>query len=89
MFKRLLSRFRRIPQDHSIAAPLETLENRLLLAAAPVPGPRVLSVFADNRGQVVLTVDKSLAPQNHHAKRRTGHHQRRERNGSRPGHGCL
>src|SRR5687768_4915004 len=35
---------------------IETLEERTLMAA----GPRVVDVFADNRGQVVLTVDAKL-----------------------------
>ncbi|MGE5612175.1 MAG: peptidylprolyl isomerase [Bacillota bacterium] len=38
--------------------PLEMLEDRLLMAA----GPRVLDLAADNRGQVVVTMDRALNP---------------------------
>jgi hypothetical protein len=41
-----------------VARGLEPLEERLLMAA----GPRILGVEADNRGQVVLKVDRALNP---------------------------
>ena len=42
------------------APTLETLENRLMLAA--VPAPHVQSIVADNRGQVTVRFDRPVVP---------------------------
>lgn len=42
------------------APTLETLENRLMLAA--VPAPHVQSIVADNRGQVTIRFDRAVVP---------------------------
>ncbi len=46
------------PVSSAVASNIEPLEHRLLLAA----GPRITDVFADNRGQVLLTLNDKLAP---------------------------
>src|SRR5215204_1668898 len=56
LMKRLLSRFLPVSHHHNTAPIMEGVEGRLLLAA----GPRVKEIFADNRGQFTITMDRAI-----------------------------